>query len=87
MFKKQIFIVTIAIVVFSMVLSACGAPATTAAPAQPAAAATSAPASSQPVTITMWHGFNAHEVDFLAGIIKKYSGPHPPQHQSDHRRQ
>jgi multiple sugar transport system substrate-binding protein len=81
MFKKQIFIITITIVVFSMVLSACGAPAATAAPAAQAtapASATSAPASGQVVTITMWHGFNAHEVDFLKGMIDKYWTPTHP---------
>jgi multiple sugar transport system substrate-binding protein len=82
MLKKQFLVLTVAVLALSMILAACGAPATTAAPAvQPtapaAAAATSAPAAGV-VTITMWHGFNAHEVDFLAGIIKKYWDPTHP---------
>ena len=81
MLKKQFLVLTAAILALTMILSACGAPAT--APAvQPTAAAgaaaTSAPAAGNVVTITMWHGFNAHEVDFLAGIIKKYWDPTHP---------
>jgi multiple sugar transport system substrate-binding protein len=82
MFKKQFFVLTVAILAFSMVLSACGAPATAAPAAQPteapAAAATAAPASAEVVTITMWHGFNAHEVDFLKAIVDKYWTPTHP---------
>jgi multiple sugar transport system substrate-binding protein len=85
MFKKPLFVVIVAVLACTMILSACGAPATAAPaavqPTAPAAAATAAPAASNVVTITMWHGFNAHEVTFLAGIIKKYWDPtHPNIH-------
>ena len=80
--NKRIFILTSVILMLSMVLAACGAPATsapTAATQAPAAEATQAPvASGDVVTITMWHGFNAHEVDFLKTIIEKYWTPTHP---------
>jgi multiple sugar transport system substrate-binding protein len=85
--NKRMFLFTSIILMLSMVLAACGAPAT-AAPAAtqaPVAEATQAPVATQapaaggePVTIIMWHGFNAHEVDFLAAIIEKYWTPTHP---------
>jgi multiple sugar transport system substrate-binding protein len=80
MLKKHVLVVIAVVLALSMILSACGAPATSAPAAQataPAAAATSAPAAGV-VTITMWHGFNAHEVDFLKGMIDKYWTPTHP---------
>jgi multiple sugar transport system substrate-binding protein len=72
--NKRLFTLASVILVLSMVLTACGASATKAP-----AAATQAPAAGGPVvTITFWHGFNAHEVDFLNGIIAKYWTPTHP---------
>jgi multiple sugar transport system substrate-binding protein len=83
MLKKQFFVLTVAILALSMILAACGTPTTAAPAVQPTApaapaAATAAPATGDVVTITMWHGFNAHEVDFLKGIIDKYWTPTHP---------
>jgi multiple sugar transport system substrate-binding protein len=83
MFRKRMFSLMAVIVITSLVLAACGAPAATPAPADtqaPAAPATQAPAASsgEAVTITFWHGFNAHEVDFLNQIIEKYWTPTHP---------
>jgi multiple sugar transport system substrate-binding protein len=73
---------TAVILTLSMVLTACGAPAapTQSQATQPAAAeATQAPAASgDVVTLNFWHGFNAHEVEFLAKIIDKYWAPTHP---------
>lgn len=71
---KRLSMLTVAILIFSLVLTACGAPATS-APSE----ATQAPAAGgDVVTITMWNGFNAHEVDTLNQQIEKYWAPTHP---------
>ena len=81
MYNKRLFVLTAVILALSMVLSACAPAAPTQSQAtQPAAAeATQAPATSgEVVTLNFWHGFNAHEVEFLANIIEKYWTPTHP---------
>jgi multiple sugar transport system substrate-binding protein len=77
--NKRMFLLTSVILMLSMVLAACGAPATSAPAATQPPEATQPPATNgETVTIVMWHGFNAHEVDFLAAIIEKYWTPTHP---------
>ena len=82
MLKKQFLVITAFVLALSMILTACGAPATAAPAAQataPAApAATSAPAGGNVVTITLWNGFTAQDVDSLTAMIAKYWAPTHP---------
>lgn len=90
MLKKKLLSLTVLVMVFSMVLSACGAVATeTPAPAAPAAdqpttaapaadQSTAAPASSEVVTLKFWNGFNGNEVDAMNKMIEKYWNPTHP---------
>lgn len=73
--RKRLFNLTAVILALSILLGACS-PSATQAPVQ--ATQPAASAGGDVVTINFWHGFNAHEVDFLDAIIAKYWTPTHP---------
>jgi arabinogalactan oligomer/maltooligosaccharide transport system substrate-binding protein len=90
--KRPIFILASLMLVGSMILSACGAPATTAAPPAPAtqapAPATAAPVlvptatvapTLAPVSLTIWHGYHAggSEEATINTIVQNYMAANP----------
>ena len=72
MIKKQIVTVLVMVLIASLLLTACGTPAATTAPAE------SSSTGGEVVTISMWNGFNAHEVGTLNDMIAKYWDPTHP---------
>jgi multiple sugar transport system substrate-binding protein len=77
MIKNRIFVVIAVVLVASMLLPACGAPAAE-APTAEAPAAASSGSGSEEVTLNVWNGFNAHEVESLNQMIEKYWTPTHP---------
>ena len=83
MINKKLYIITAVLVMASMILSACGTPATTAAPATKVPATkvvatdfpTSLPASSEVEVFSWWVG--PGEADGLAAMVKIFNGSYP----------
>jgi multiple sugar transport system substrate-binding protein len=68
----------VVVLVLSLLLAACGAPAATSAPTSAQATQGAPSQGGEAVTITFWNGFNAHEVDTLNQMIEKYWSPTHP---------